>query len=92
MAHRYSALAVFDEVKVDFAWRSAAASEYYGVTPDLATYGKACCNGFPGSFRRGQEGDSRQREVSSRRTRGYISLRPAQLGRVGGGHQRAGTA
>lgn len=26
------------------------AGEYYGVEPDLATYGKACGNGYPGSF------------------------------------------
>jgi glutamate-1-semialdehyde 2,1-aminomutase len=41
--------------RLDFAWRSAAASEYYGVTPDLATYGKACCNGLPGSFVAGRK-------------------------------------
>ena len=55
MAHRYGALAVFDEVKVGFRVAIGGGSEYYGVTPDLATYGKACCNGFPGSFVAGRK-------------------------------------
>ena len=55
MAHRYDALAVFDEVKVEFRVAIGGGSEYYGVTPDLATYGKACCNGFPGSFVAGRK-------------------------------------
>lgn len=50
IAHRYGALCVFDETKVGFRVAYSGGSEYYGVTPDLATFGKACCNGYPGSF------------------------------------------
>ena len=49
-AHRHGALCVFDEIKVGFRIAFGGAGEYYGVTPDLAAYGKACCNGYPGSF------------------------------------------
>jgi glutamate-1-semialdehyde aminotransferase len=50
MAHRYGALCIFDEVKVGFRIAFGGATEYYGITPDLATFGKACCNGFAGSY------------------------------------------
>jgi glutamate-1-semialdehyde aminotransferase len=50
VAHRYGGLCIFDEIKVGFRIALGGASEYYGVTPDLGTYGKACCNGYPGSF------------------------------------------
>jgi glutamate-1-semialdehyde aminotransferase len=50
VAHRFGALCVFDEIKVGFRIALGGASEYYGVLPDLACYGKACCNGHPGSF------------------------------------------
>lgn len=50
VAHRYGALCIFDEVKVGFRVAFGGAGEYYGVTPDLTTFGKACSNGYPGSF------------------------------------------
>ncbi len=50
LAHRYGALCVFDEIKVGFRIAFGGASEYYKVTPDLATFGKACCNGYPASY------------------------------------------
>jgi glutamate-1-semialdehyde aminotransferase len=50
IAHRYGALCVFDETKVGFRVAYGGGSEYYGIMPDLATFGKACCNGYPGSF------------------------------------------
>jgi glutamate-1-semialdehyde aminotransferase len=50
LAHRYGALAVFDEIKVGFRVAFGGAAEHYNVRPDLAVFGKACCNGYPGSF------------------------------------------
>jgi glutamate-1-semialdehyde 2,1-aminomutase len=50
VAHRHGALCVFDETKVGFRIAYGGGGEYYGVMPDLATFGKACCNGYPGSF------------------------------------------
>ena len=49
-AHKYGALAIFDEVVSGFRYAIGGASEYYGVTPDLAAYGKGCANGMPLSF------------------------------------------
>ncbi len=49
-AHAHGAVCVFDETKVGFRVALGGAGEYYGVTPDIATYGKACCNGYAGSF------------------------------------------
>jgi len=50
LCHRYGALCVFDEIKVGFRVAFGGGGEYYGVQPDLATFGKACCNGYPASF------------------------------------------
>lgn len=46
-ARRHGALVVFDEVVWGFRLATAGASEYFGVVPDLATYGKALGNGVP---------------------------------------------
>lgn len=37
---------IFDEMVTGFRWATAGAQEYYEVTPDLATYGKAMANGY----------------------------------------------
>ena len=50
LAHRYGAVCIFDEIKVGFRVAMGGGTEYYGVTPDIATFGKACCNGYPGGF------------------------------------------
>ena len=44
---RVGAVLVFDEVKTGFRLRTGGYQEYAGVTPDLATFGKAMANGFP---------------------------------------------
>ena len=49
-AHKHGAVAIFDEVVSGFRYAIGGASEYYGVTPDLASYGKGCANGMPLSF------------------------------------------
>jgi len=38
---------IFDEVKTGFRIATGGANEYFGVTPDIATYAKAMGNGFP---------------------------------------------
>jgi glutamate-1-semialdehyde aminotransferase len=50
LAHQYGALGVFDEIKVGFRIAFGGAGEYYNVRADLSVFGKACANGYPGSF------------------------------------------
>lgn len=47
LAHRYGALAIFDEMVCGFRWALAGGQEYFAVSPDLATFGKAMGNGYP---------------------------------------------
>lgn len=49
-ATQWGAVLIFDEMVTGFRWANGGAQEYYGVTPDLATFGKACANGFPLAF------------------------------------------
>jgi glutamate-1-semialdehyde 2,1-aminomutase len=44
---RYGAILVFDEIITGFRVALGGAVERYGVTPDLATYGKAMAGGWP---------------------------------------------
>ena len=50
MAHKYGAVAIFDEVVSGFRYAIGGGSELYGVNPDLASFGKGCANGMPISF------------------------------------------
>ena len=47
LAHQNGALVIFDEVITGFRWSLGGAQAYYGVTPDLACFGKAMGNGMP---------------------------------------------
>lgn len=47
LAHQHGALLVFDETITGFRYANGGAQEYFGVTPDLATFGKGLANGFP---------------------------------------------
>lgn len=38
---------IFDEIITGFRWHMGGAQSYYGVTPDLACFGKAMANGMP---------------------------------------------
>ncbi|MCF8526179.1 MAG: aminotransferase class III-fold pyridoxal phosphate-dependent enzyme [Candidatus Nanopelagicales bacterium] len=38
---------VFDEMLIGFRFAPGGAQEYFGVTPDLAAFGKALANGYP---------------------------------------------
>lgn len=46
-ATRSGALLVFDETVTGFRFSNGGAQEYFGVTPDLAVFGKGLANGFP---------------------------------------------
>ena len=46
VCHENGTLCIFDEVKTGFRYAYGGAHEYYGVTPDLATFGKAMANGY----------------------------------------------
>ncbi len=47
LAHENGALLIFDEVITGFRFANGGAQEYFGVIPDLATFGKGLANGFP---------------------------------------------
>jgi glutamate-1-semialdehyde 2,1-aminomutase len=46
LTHRHGALLIFDEVVTGFRFARGGAQEYFGVTPDLATFAKCISNGF----------------------------------------------
>jgi glutamate-1-semialdehyde aminotransferase len=46
LAHQYGALFILDEMRSGFHLAMGGAQEYYGVTPDLATFSKAISNGY----------------------------------------------
>jgi glutamate-1-semialdehyde aminotransferase len=50
VAHAHGALVIFDEMITGARWALGGAQQYFGVTPDLATFGKAFANGFPLAF------------------------------------------
>ncbi len=47
LARQHGALLVFDETITGFRYANGGAQEYFGVTPDLATFGKGLANGYP---------------------------------------------
>ncbi len=47
LAHRHGALLIFDEICSGFRFGLGGAQKIFGVTPDLACFGKAMGNGFP---------------------------------------------
>lgn len=47
LTHERGALLIFDEVVTGFRLALGGAQAHFGVTPDLACYGKAMANGFP---------------------------------------------
>jgi glutamate-1-semialdehyde 2,1-aminomutase len=47
LTHRHGALLIFDEIITGFRWSIGGAQARYGVTPDLACFGKAMGNGMP---------------------------------------------
>jgi glutamate-1-semialdehyde 2,1-aminomutase len=47
LTEEFGILLIFDEVKTGFRLARGGAAEYFGITPDLATYAKAMGNGYP---------------------------------------------
>jgi glutamate-1-semialdehyde 2,1-aminomutase len=47
LLHKHGALLIFDEVITGFRYALGGAQELFGVTPDLASFGKALGNGMP---------------------------------------------
>ncbi len=46
-AHDAGALVIFDETITGFRFARGGAQELFGITPDLATFGKGLANGYP---------------------------------------------
>ena len=47
LAREHGAVLVFDETITGFRFANGGAQERFGVTPDLATFGKGLANGYP---------------------------------------------
>jgi glutamate-1-semialdehyde 2,1-aminomutase len=47
LAHEHGALFIMDEIITGFRYHIGGAQTLFGVTPDLATFGKSMGNGFP---------------------------------------------
>ena len=56
LAHKHGAIFIFDEMITGFRFAKGGAQEYFGVTPDLATFGKGVANGYPLSIVTGKQG------------------------------------
>jgi glutamate-1-semialdehyde 2,1-aminomutase len=46
LCRRYESLFILDEMITGFRWHLQGAQTYFGVTPDLTTFGKGMANGF----------------------------------------------
>lgn len=46
LCDRHGAVFILDEMITGFRWHNGGAQAYYGIKPDLATFGKALGNGF----------------------------------------------
>jgi len=55
LSRKHGAVLVFDEVVTGFRYANGGAQEYFGVTPDMAVFGKGLANGFPLSAVTGRE-------------------------------------
>ena len=55
LTQEFGILLIFDEVKTGFRFARGGAAEYFGITPDLATYAKAMGNGYPAAAFGGTE-------------------------------------
>lgn len=55
LTHKNKAVFIFDETVTGFRFSKGGAQEYFGVIPDLATFGKGLANGYPLSVITGKE-------------------------------------
>ncbi|MFP4216860.1 MAG: aminotransferase class III-fold pyridoxal phosphate-dependent enzyme [Phycisphaerae bacterium] len=49
LCDEHGAVFILDEVKTGFRFALGGAQERFGIDPDLSCFGKAMCNGYPGS-------------------------------------------
>jgi glutamate-1-semialdehyde 2,1-aminomutase len=47
ITHKNGSILIFDETITGFRFSNGGAQEYFGVIPDLATFGKGLANGYP---------------------------------------------
>jgi glutamate-1-semialdehyde 2,1-aminomutase len=71
----HEALLIFDEVITGFRLALGGAQQYYGVTPDLAIFGKAMAGGYPLSSVMGQ----REIMESGVKPRGTFNANPLSI-------------
>lgn len=55
ITRKEGAVLIFDETITGFRYSNGGAQEYFGVIPDLATFGKGLANGYPVSAVAGRE-------------------------------------
>ena len=55
LTKEFGSVLIFDEVKTGFRFARGGAAEFFGITPDLATYAKAMGNGYPAAAFGGTE-------------------------------------
>jgi glutamate-1-semialdehyde 2,1-aminomutase len=55
LTEEFGILLIFDEVKTGFRFARGGAAEFFGITPDIATYAKAMGNGYPAAAFAGRE-------------------------------------
>ena len=85
LTHRHGALLIFDEICTGFHFGLGGAQKKFGVTPDMACFGKAMGNGFPDLV----HGWPVRRHEDFRRH--ILQLHLRRRNRVdGGGHEGAG--
>jgi glutamate-1-semialdehyde 2,1-aminomutase len=65
LAHDNGAVLIFDEVITGFRFALGGAQEYFGVTPDLACFGKSMSNGYPLSALVGRDDIMREFEKNT---------------------------
>jgi len=46
LCNKHNVVFILDEMITGFRWHKQGAQQYYGITPDLCTFGKAMANGF----------------------------------------------
>src|SRR4029079_10700391 len=55
LTEEFGILLIFDEVKTGFRFAKGGAAEFFGITPDIATYAKAMGHGYPAAAFAGRE-------------------------------------
>ena len=85
LTEEFGILLIFDEVKTGFRFAKGGAAEYFGITPDLATYAKAMGNGYPAAAFGGRD-EVMERPARQGQPRRHLRRQPR---RGGGGRQDA---